>query len=135
MERRHRQPVELLANDEHWTIEGNSAAAKTYPSKEAFMTEVIRPFNARMSIGLKPTMRSITAEDDRVAILFDASGTARDGKPYPNTYAWFFHMEDGRVVEAYAFYDAIHFNDLWSRIDADEIVQSQTNQRKELPYV
>ena len=73
-----------------------------------------------MSVGIKPSVRSITAEEDRVVIHFDASGTARDGKPYANSYAWFFRMEDGRVVEANAFYDAIHFNDLWSRLDAAE---------------
>lgn len=109
-------PYELLADNASWTIEGNSAASKTYPSREAFMTEVIRPFNARMSVGLKPTIRSMTADDDRIAILFDASGTARDGKPYRNSYAWFFQMKEGRVVKASAFFDAIAFNDLWSRV-------------------
>jgi ketosteroid isomerase-like protein len=54
-----------------------------------FLSEVIRPFNARMSVGLKPAIRSIYAEGDTVIVLFDARGTARDGKPYENTYAWF----------------------------------------------
>jgi uncharacterized protein len=109
-------PYDLLANDASWTIEGNSAASRNYPSKEAFMAEVIRPFNARMSAGLKPTVHSITAEADRVAIRFDAQGTARDGKPYVNSYAWFFQMKDGQVVKASAFFDAIAFNDLWTRV-------------------
>jgi ketosteroid isomerase-like protein len=109
-------PFDLLADDATWTIEGNSAAAKAYPSKEAFMSEVIRPFNARMSAGIKPDVRSITAEADRVVILFDARGTTRDGKTYVNSYAWFFQMRAGRVVKANAFYDAIAFNDLWTRV-------------------
>ena len=83
-------PFELLAEDARWTIERNSAASKAYPNRETFLADVIRPFNARMSVGLKPTIRSIIAEDDRVVILFDVQGTARDGKPYINTYAWFF---------------------------------------------
>jgi uncharacterized protein len=37
-------PYDLLAEDASWTIVGHSAASKTYPSKEAFMSEVIRPF-------------------------------------------------------------------------------------------
>jgi ketosteroid isomerase-like protein len=28
------------------------------------------------------------------------------------TYAWFMRLEDGRVVEVYAFYDSLAFNDL-----------------------
>lgn len=109
-------PFDLLADEASWTIEGNSAASRRYPTKEAFMTEVIRPFNARMVAGIKPSVRSITAEADRVVIFFDAQGEARDGKRYINTYAWFFRMKDGRVIEANAFYDSIAFNDLWSRV-------------------
>lgn len=80
------------------------------------MEEVIRPFNARLSQGLKPTIRSLNVDGDSVIVFFDASGMARDGKPYTNTYAWFWELRDGRVVKAYAFYDSIAFNDLWRRV-------------------
>ena len=109
-------PFELLADDATWTITGRSIASKTYPNKEAFMNEVIRPFNARMSVGLKPTIRSIHADGEAVVIFFDANGTARDGKPYVNTYAWFFDMRGGKVVKASAFFDSIEFNELWQRV-------------------
>jgi hypothetical protein len=82
-------PFDLLADDATWTITGRSVASKTYASKAAFMSEVIRPFNARMSVGLKPTIRSIYADDEAVIVFFDASSIAHDGKPYANTYAWF----------------------------------------------
>ena len=72
-------PYDLLADDAVWTVVGNSLASKTYESREAFMTEVIEPFNARTSRGLKPTIRNIYADDDTVIVFFDASGTARDG--------------------------------------------------------
>jgi ketosteroid isomerase-like protein len=109
-------PYDLLADDASWTIVGRSAASKTYPSKDAFMTEVIRPFNARMSVGLKPTIRSIYAEGNTVIIFFDANGTARDGKPYSNTYAWFLDMRDAKIVKAFAFFDSVVFNDFWQRV-------------------
>ena len=110
-------PYDLLADDAVWTITGNSLASKTYGSREAFMSEVIRPFNARMSVGLKPIIRNIYAEDDTVIVFFDAKGTARDGKPYVNTYAWFLHMRDGKIVKAFAFFDSIAFDDLWRRLN------------------
>ena len=109
-------PFELLADDATWTIVGRSVASKTYTSKEAFMSEVIRPFNARMNKGLKPTIRHLYADVDTVIVFFDAAGTARDGKPYTNTYAWFMDMRDGRVIRASAFFDSIEFNDFWSRV-------------------
>jgi hypothetical protein len=110
-------PFELLADDASWTIVGNSVASKSYPDKESLMREVIRPFNARMRAGLKPTIRNIYADGDTVIIFFDAKGVARDDKPYANTYAWFLDMRDGRVVKAYAFYDSVEFNDFWTRVE------------------
>ncbi|MFI0847477.1 nuclear transport factor 2 family protein [Mesorhizobium sp. IMUNJ 23232] len=113
-------PYDLLADDANWTIVGRSAASKTYPSKEAFITEVIRPFNARMSVGLKPTIRNMYAEGDTVVVFFDAAGTARDGQPYKNTYAWFLDMKDGKVVKAHAFFDSVEFNEFWERVTPAE---------------
>ena len=110
-------PFDLLADDARWTIEGHSVASKTYPTKEAFMSEVIRPFNARMRAPLKPVIRNLYADRDSIIVHFDARGTALDGKPYVNTYAWFLDMRDGKIVRASAFFDAIAFNDLWSRVE------------------
>lgn len=109
-------PFELLAEDASWTITGNSAAAGTYPSKEAFLREVIRPFNARMSVGLKPSIRGLYADGDMVVVHFDAGGTARDGETYKNSYAWFLDMRDSRIVAATAFCDSIAFEALWERV-------------------
>ena len=80
-------PYDLLADDAKWTIVGRSVASKTYEGREAFMRDVIRPFNARMREPLKPAIRRIYADGDDVIVFFDARGTARDGKPYVNTYA------------------------------------------------
>ncbi|HWL68714.1 MAG TPA: nuclear transport factor 2 family protein [Geminicoccus sp.] len=109
-------PFELLAEDATWTITGNSAAAGSYAGKEAFLSEVIRPFNARMSVGLKPAIQGIYADGDTVIVLFDASGTARDGRTYANSYAWFLDMQSGLIVRARAFFDSIAFDDLWARV-------------------
>lgn len=52
----------------------------------------------------------------RNGVFFDAKGTARDGKPYANTYAWFLDMRGGRVTAAFAFFDSLEFNELWARV-------------------
>lgn len=109
-------PYDLLAEDAEWTIVGHSLASRTYAGKKDFIDNVIRPFNARMRQGLRPTIRGLYAEGDMVVIFFDASGVARDGKTYANTYAWLWEMRDGRVVKAHAFFDSIAFNDLWQRV-------------------
>ena len=112
-------PYDLLAENAKWTITGNSMAAKTYPTKEAFMSQVIRPFNARMSERLIPKVRMLYADGDTVVAFFDASGTAKDGKPYTNTYAWILELKDNRIVRANAFFDSIAFDDLWRRVSLE----------------
>jgi uncharacterized protein len=109
-------PYELLAENARWTIAGNSLASKTYPSKEAFMSEVIRPFNARMRNRLIPTRHRLYAEGDTVIAHFDARGTASDGKPYVNSYAWILRLANDQIVEAHAFFDAHAFDELWRRV-------------------
>lgn len=113
-------PYDLLADDVHWTITGNSLAAKTYPNKEAFLSEVIRPFNARMRERLIPTVHRTYAEGDTVILHFDARGTARDGVEYANSYAWILRMSEGRIVEAFAFFDSIAFDEFWTRVMPSE---------------
>lgn len=113
-------PYDLLAEDVSWTIVGHSDASRTYDSRADFIGEVIAPFNARMSQGLRPTIRELYVQGDRVVIFFDAGGVARDGIAYANTYAWFWKMRDGEVVVAYAFFDSIAFNDFWRRVSPAE---------------
>lgn len=109
-------PYDLLADHATWTITGNSLASKTYKNREAFMSEVIRPFNARMGERLKPKITRIYEDKGTVIVLFDANGTAKDGKPYSNTYAWFLDMREGKIVKSTAFFDSVAFNELWSRV-------------------
>ena len=109
-------PYALLADDATWTIVGNSPASRRYGSRQEFLELVIDPFNARMASPLVPTVRALYAEGDWVIALFDASGTARDGKPYRNTYSWYLRLRDGQIVEAIAFFDTIEFTDFWVRI-------------------
>jgi uncharacterized protein len=106
----------LLADDAQWTIVGNSPVSRKFTSRQEFLDVVINPFNARMSRRLIPAVPMLYADGDTVIALFDAEGTARDGKPYRNTYTWYLQMRDGKIVNAIAFFDTIEFTDFWNRI-------------------
>jgi ketosteroid isomerase-like protein len=90
--------------------------SKTYRSKQDFIDTVIAPFNARMAKPLVPSVRGLYADGDMVIILFDGAGTARDGEPYRNTYTWYFRMQQGKVVNAVAFFDTRDFDAFWTRV-------------------
>lgn len=107
---------DLLTPDAKWTIVGNAPVSRTYSSRQEFLDLVIHPFNARLSSRLVPTVRGIYADGDMVIALFDGAGTARDGKPYENTYTWYMRLRDGKIVQVTAFFDTIHFTDFWTRV-------------------
>lgn len=107
---------DLLAPEARWTIVGNSPVSRTYESRQEFLDVVIQPFNARLSSRLVPTVRGVYADGDMVIALWDGEGTARDGKPYRNTYSWYMRMRDGQIVDVVAFFDTIEFTDFWTRI-------------------
>jgi uncharacterized protein len=109
-------PFELLDPETDWTIAGSSPLSKTYPNRQAFLEEVIQPFNARTATPLTPTVRGVYADGDTVITLFDASATTKDGQPYRNTYTWYFRMKDARVVSATAFFDTREFEEFWNRV-------------------
>src|SRR5262245_40097574 len=67
-------PFDLLAENATWTIVGRSVVSKTYDSREAFMRDVIRPFNARMSAPLRPEVRNLYADGKTVISLFRRNG-------------------------------------------------------------
>jgi uncharacterized protein len=111
--------TDVFAPDMVWRIEGHSAASKEYTSRQQFVDEVLASFAARFTVSepFRPaTIRGIYADDDTVIVVWDGRGTANDGQPYENSYAWIMKLADGKVVDGTAFYDSISFNDLWARV-------------------
>ncbi len=111
--------AEVFADDMVWRIEGHSFASREYANKQQFVDEVLAPFGARFVDGdaFRPVnIRSVLADGDTVAVVWDGRGVANDGKAYENSYAWIMRMRDGKVVDGTAFYDSISFNELWTRV-------------------
>ena len=109
-------PLAAIADDVTWEVVGNSVASRVYHGKQDFLNNVIRQFNARLAVPLKPTVREIYADGDTVIVFFDGEATARDGVPYRNTYTWYLTFADDRIVKGTAFFDSIAFDELWNRV-------------------
>lgn len=107
---------DLLTDDMVWTINGSAPLSKTYNGKKQFLEEVINPLNERLSQKIIPTVRALYAENDVVIALIDGKATAKDGKPYNMSYAWFMQMKNGKIVKVDAFLDGIQFADVMQRI-------------------
>jgi uncharacterized protein len=111
--------VDLFAEDMTWRVEGNSLAAGEFHDKRQFVDRVLGPFGARFAKGrrFRPTAtRTIIADGDTVAVVWDGAGVANDGVVYSNSYAWILRLSNGLVVDGTAFFDASAFDDLWRRV-------------------
>jgi uncharacterized protein len=107
---------DLLADDATWTIPGSSPIAGTYHGRQEFLDRAIQPIGARLAKPIRPTVHSIVAEDDTVAVMWEGHAVALDGRPYDNRYSWVMRLQGGRITEATAFFDAPAFTDLWERV-------------------
>ncbi len=107
---------EMLAPDIVWTIKGSGPSAGIYRGLEPFIEQAIRPFVSRLSRPVRPVSKQVWADGDHVIIQWDGTGMARDGQAYNNSYAWIFHMRNGKAVEVTAFLDLAPYDDVLRRI-------------------
>ena len=107
---------DLLADDGTWTIIGRSPVSGTYRSRQEYVDTVARQLYARLSTPVVPKVHDIYVDGDTVIVRFEASATAKDGKPYANTYAWFLTFRDSQVISVTAFLDTVALTDLWTRV-------------------
>ncbi len=62
--------------------------------------------------GLRFTIRSLTAEDDRVSIEAESDGIHASGKHYHNTYHFLMRVRGGKVAEFREYLDTMHIRDV-----------------------
>lgn len=91
---------------------GGSAFAGTRTPDQ--IAEGIEAFKALLPAGLNFTIRSVTAEGDRVVVEADGHGTTSAGDAYRNQYCMVFTMENGKIKQANEYFCSKLANDvLW----------------------
>ena len=55
--------------------------------------------------GAKPTIHTVTAEDDRVAVELEVTGTMADGRVYTNVYHYLMWFKDGKILRVKEYLD------------------------------
>ena len=106
----------LLADDAEWTITGSSPIAGTYHGRNEFLERVIYPLAARFAEPMQPTLQRIIAQDDNVVVMWEGHGVALDGQPYANRYCWILRINEARITNVTAFFDAPPLTSLWERV-------------------
>ncbi|MEE4672513.1 nuclear transport factor 2 family protein [Pseudomonas alliivorans] len=112
--------TDMLWPDVVWTIEGSGPSAGVYRGVDSFVQQAVRPFVSRLSSPVRPVSKRVWADGDHVIVQWDGVGVARDGQAYNNSYAWIFHMREGKAFEATAFLDLAPYDEVLRRIPAPE---------------
>jgi ketosteroid isomerase-like protein len=55
--------------------------------------------------GAKPTIHTLTAEDDRVAVESEVRGEMADGRVYTNVYHYLLWFRDGKIIRVKEYLD------------------------------
>ena len=106
---------DLLTDDVQWTITGSSRFSKTY-TKQQLIDETVTPLTNRLATPIVPKIRQVYADGDDVIVLWDGTATAKDNRPYRNTYCWIMTLKNGRITRVVAFLDLIAYTDVFNRI-------------------
>lgn len=88
-----------------WTILGSGRSARTFHGREAFLDGGYGPIAGRFASPIMPTVLGLFADGGTVVIRWDDEAALTNGQTYRNSYAWFFRMRGGKVVEGTAFLD------------------------------
>lgn len=107
---------EVLSPDVIWTIKGSGPSAGVFQGRQDFLVRAVKPFASRLSRPVRPTVRDIWSKGDQVVVHWDGEGTARDGRPYRNSYIWIFRMRGAKASEVAAFLDLVPYDDVLRRI-------------------
>lgn len=73
----------------------------------------IDAFKQLLPTGLRPQIKSVTAEGERVVVEFEGNAVTSEGKPYCNQYCMVFTMREGRIGQV---------NEYFCTILADEVL-------------
>ncbi len=111
---------DLMDADTTIVIPGTAAHCGAY-LRDDFLRNVADPFRARFAEPPVPRLRRLWADGRTVAAMADATGTARDGRPYANAYIFVFEFAGARVATVTEFLDMAAFNTVWDRIPTESM--------------
>ena len=95
----------MLHSDLQYWVSPGSAFSGTH-DKASLLALLPAIFDAQAG-PTKLTFREITAQDDRVSVVADATMPLKSGGSYDQSYHWLFKFRDEKVVEVLEFVDIL----------------------------
>lgn len=103
---------DLLANDVEWTVTGLAPYSGMYKGKNEFIQKAVIPITSKLKTSIKPTLITITAEEDVVWLNWKGTATTITDEKYQNHYAWMLTLKNDSIIKATAFLDTYELSKL-----------------------
>ena len=113
-ERRFDDMWALCAPDGLWG--GGRAATDDFAPIERMKTVIVDPMPIFVDGGIRFTVHSLTAEDDRVAAEVESYAPLVNGNVYNNHYHMLFVIRDGKIAIVKEYADTAHAREVFSDI-------------------
>jgi ketosteroid isomerase-like protein len=100
--------LDMIADDATWWVAGK----QDVPGAGLFNKEQVAGLFRRMADqfpgGLKMTIKSMTAEDDKVAVELESYGKLSNGRVYNNEYHMLLTIQNGKIIAMREYHDTQH---------------------------
>ena len=73
----------------------------------------MRTLGQKINGAIRPTLRDILVDGDKVALQWDGYALGKNGTQYYQRYCWVMRIEDGKVREGTAYLDTELITQLW----------------------
>jgi ketosteroid isomerase-like protein len=106
--------LETMTDDATWWIAGKPEhlpAAGLYTKQR--ITELLNNLAGALKNGLKMTVKSMIAEDNKVAVEVESYGELRNGRVYNQEYHMLLTIRDGKISSVREYLDTQHVFAVW----------------------
>jgi uncharacterized protein len=94
-----------MSDDVKFTLIGNTKFSGVFNGKQEFIAKVLAPLGAALENGLVITPDNLIADGEFVAMQSRGKSTAKNGRPYNNTYCHVFRITNGKIREVTEYLD------------------------------
>jgi uncharacterized protein len=95
-----------VAEDVRWTVMGTHPLAGVYLSKAAFLQHTFARLNRILREGVVLRVEKVWIDGDTAVVEMTSLSTARNGRPFNNTYCWVTRFASDTIVEVRAYVDS-----------------------------
>jgi len=96
-----------VRDDVQWTVKGTHPLAGHYQSKQSFLEATFMRLNPILQEGVVLKVEHIFTADNTAVVEMKSLSTAKNGKPFNNTYCWVVEFDsDKKIVAVRAYLDS-----------------------------